>query len=94
MIFVPAHRHILVQKKETVKIEIKSRVLVPDDYHPRLDEYVRVRVLKTAESCTIPALPGDELVVREAFIEELLLDGHTFYLVLENHVMGVIKHEE
>jgi co-chaperonin GroES (HSP10) len=94
MNFIPAHRHVLVQKRERAEEKKEPLVLVPDGYEPKIDAYTRVRVIKTANNCTIPAVPGDELVIREAFIEELSLDGNTFYLVLENHVMGVIKNEE
>jgi co-chaperonin GroES (HSP10) len=91
--FIPAHRHILVEKKQVIQEEEKSLILVPEDYKPKLDEYVRVTVVQTAEKCTVPVYRGDELVIREAFIEELILDGNAFYLVLENHVMGIIKNE-
>lgn len=94
MNFIPAHRHILIQKREEIEREEESLVLVPDDYKPKLEDYTRVKILKISESCVIPASPGDELVVRGAFIEELSLDGETLYLVLENHVMGVIKNED
>ena len=92
MNFIPTHRHILVKKKEAVQEE--SLVLVPEDYKAKLDDYVRVTVIEAAEKCTIPVRYGDELVVREAFVEELVLDGNIFHLVLENHVMGIIKNEQ
>lgn len=92
MNFIPTHRHILVEKKETVQEE--SLVLVPEDYKAKLDGYVRVTVVEAADKCTIPVRYGDELVVRDAFVEELSLDGNIFYLVLENHVMGIIKNEQ
>ena len=94
MNFIPTHRHILVKKKEAVQEREESLVLVPEDYKAKLDDYVRVTVIEAADKCTIPVRYGDELVVREAFVEELLLDGNTFYLVLENHVMGIIKNEQ
>ena len=93
MKFIPAHRHILVKKKEREPEPESSIVLVPEDYRSNLDDYVRVEVLEMPTSCTIPAVTGDELVIREALIEELLLEGNKFYLVLENHVMGIIKKE-
>ncbi len=89
MNFIPTHRHILVRRKEAVQEE--SLVLVPEDYRAKLDDYVRVTVVEAADKCTIPVGYGDELVVREAFVEELVLDGNIFHLVLENHVMGIIK---
>ena len=93
MKFIPAHRHILVKKREIEQEPEPSIVLVPEDYKSNLEDYVRVEVLEMPTSCTIPAAAGDELVIREAFIEELLLEGNRFYLVLENHVMGIIKKE-
>ena len=94
MRFIPAHKHILVQKRSRVVEEQEPLVLLPEGYQPKREDYTRVKVLQTPENCTIPAGAGDELVVREGFIEELSLDGNTFYLVLENHVMGVIKNEK
>ena len=91
--FIPTNRHILIQKRNIQKEE-DSVVLLPDGYKPRSDEYVKVKILKIADGCNIEALPGDDLVVREAFIEELSLDGKALYLILENHVMGVIENEE
>ena len=90
----PTNRYILIQKRNIFENEEDSIVLLPEGYKPKVEEYVRVRILKIADNCNIEALPGDELVVREAFVEELSLDGETFYLVLENHVMGVIENEE
>lgn len=92
MNFIPTHRHILVKRKEVIQEE--SLVLVPEDYRAKLDDYVRVTVVQAADKCTIPVRHGDELVVREAFVEELVLDGNIFHLVLENHVMGIIKNEQ
>ena len=94
MNFIPTHRHILVKRKEETQEKEESLVLVPEDYKARLDDYVRVTVIQASDKCTIPVRCGDELVIRDAFVEELLLDGNTFYLVLENHVMGIIKNEQ
>ena len=94
MNFIPAHRHLLVQKKQQIQEKNEPLVLLPEGYEPKVDNYTRVTVVKAANNCTIPATTGDELVVREGFIEELSLDGNIFYLVLENHVMGVIKNEK
>jgi len=92
--FIPTHRHILVKRKEAAQEKEQSLVLVPEDYKARLDDYVRVTVVQAADKCTIPVRYGDELVVREAFVEELVLDGNIFHLVLESHVMGMIKNEQ
>ena len=92
MKFVPVNRHILVQKQEIQKEE--HMVLVPTDYKPRGQEYVKVKVLRAPKAINISVFPGDELIVREAFIEEVSVGEETIYLVLENHVMGVVKNEE
>ena len=92
MRFIPVNRHFLVQKHELEKEE--HVVLVPTDYRPKGDEFVKVKVLKAPANKNISALPGDELVVREAFVEEVRVGGRTFHVVLENHIMGVIKNEE
>ena len=94
MNFIPTHRHILVKRKEATQEKEQSLVLVPEEYKAKLDDYVRVIVVEAAEKCTIPVRYGDELVVREAFVEELVLDDNIFHLVLESHVMGIIKNEQ
>ena len=92
MSFIPVNRYILVQKQEVKKEE--RMVLVPADYKPIGDEYIKVKVLAVSLVGHISIDPGDDLVVRQAFIEEFSLEGETFYLVLENHVVGIIKNEE
>jgi|15BtaG_2_1085339.scaffolds.fasta_scaffold42774_2 co-chaperonin GroES (HSP10) len=94
MNFTPVHRYILVAGTDPQEEKKDFMVLVPEDHKPRSDNFTRVKVLKIPETCTIPASVGDDLVLREAMIEELTLGDNTFYLVLENHVMGVIKNEE
>ena len=91
MNFIPTHRHILVRRKEDSSRGVVSLWFLKIT-EAKLDDYVRVTVVEAADKCTIPVGYGDELVVREAFVEELVsLDGNIFYLVLENHVMGIIK---
>ena len=93
MIFRPVNRHILVRKEALPETE-DSIILVPTDYKPAADKYIKVEVIKCAHSCTISLNTGDRLIVREPFIEEIVVDDETFYLVLENHIMGVLKHEK
>ena len=93
MKFRPVNRHILIEKEAPPEVE-KSKVLIPIDYKPKSDKYIKVKVLKAADTCLIHVYRGDRLVVREPFIEEITIEGETFYLVLENHIMGVLKHEK
>ena len=93
MEFRPVNRHILIEKETQPEIE-KSMVLVPTDYKPQGDDYIKVKVLRAEETCLIRVFCGDQLIVREPFIEEITVEDKTFYLVLENHIMGVLKYEK
>ena len=91
MNFIPVHRYILVESPNKTEVEKEFTVLLPEDHKVKSENFTKVTVKKIPEACTIPASIGDELVLREALVEELTLHDETFYLVLENHVMGVIK---
>jgi co-chaperonin GroES (HSP10) len=87
MNFKPANRHLLVELLvEQEKDE--TGVLLPEEYCTQ-NEFVSCRVLSISGDCTRNALKGNTIVVRNSMIEEVNVQGNTFYLVLENHVMGI-----
>jgi len=87
MNFKPVNRHLLVERLvEQEKDE--TGVLLPEEYCTQ-SEYVSCKILSISGDCSRDALRGDTIVVRNSMIEELNVQGTTFYLVLENHVMGI-----
>ena len=54
MKFIPAHKHVLVQKRNKVEEQEQSLVLLPQGYQPKKEDYTRVTVLQTSNNCTIP----------------------------------------
>ena len=96
MFLDPRNRHLLVEplpEKEENKPE--SGVLLPDSYKPVENRYEAVRVVELAADCSINCDPGEVIIVEKSMINEMNFDGETFYLVLENYVMGVLEgHKE
>jgi co-chaperonin GroES (HSP10) len=82
----PLNRHLVV---EPVLEERKdSGVLVPDDYKTEESAYILVVLLKShAES---GLTPGTKLVVPAHMVEEISFFGEKYYIVLENHVVGLL----
>tara|TARA_B100000029_G_scaffold505833_2_gene587277 strand:+ start:545 stop:772 length:228 start_codon:yes stop_codon:yes gene_type:complete len=65
----------------------ETGVLLPEEYCIQ-NEFISCEVLSISGDCSRNALRGDTVVVRNSMLEEVNIQGTTFYLVLENHVMG------
>lgn len=92
MNFKPVNRYILVdlflqENKESV-------VLLPDDYKQEESQYELVQVLETSDTCTLDVSRYDQIIVIKNMIEEIICDGHTYNIVLENYVVGILNYEE
>ena len=96
MFLDPRNRHLSVEllpEKEESKPE--SGVLLPDSYKPVESRYEAVRVIEVAADCSVDCKPGEVVVIEKSMINEMNFNGETFYLVLENYVMGVLEgHKE
>ena len=72
---------ILEQKKE-------SGVLVPDDYETEQSVYILVNLLKAHPESNLKS--NSKLVVPTHMVEEVDFFGEKYYVVLENHVVGLL----
>ena len=72
---------ILEQKKE-------SGVLVPDDYETEQSVYILVNLLKAHPESNLKS--NSKLVVPKHMVEEVDFFGEKYYVVLENHVVGLL----
>ena len=89
MKFTPQNRHILVgMPEETETEESKSSFILPDDYEKPKSEHVKVSVLdRTATELEL----GHCVIVPRHMIQEMAVDGVTYYLVLDNYVLASIE---
>jgi len=91
MILDPRNRHLLVEMIPEEDEQEKSTVLLPDNYRPATSPYVAVRLLEKAPDCSIQCSHGSVLIVEGSMLSNITYNNHTFHLVLENYVLGVIE---
>jgi co-chaperonin GroES (HSP10) len=88
--FSPCNRYILIQKSKTEEPP-DTLIALPEGVFKAESEYQKVKVLATAPDVRPPINVGKDIVVLSHMIEEVEFDNQTVYLVLENHVLGVVK---
>jgi len=91
MILDPRNRHLLVELLPEEDEQEKSAVLLPDNYRSVKSQHVAVRLLEKAPDCKIQCSHGSVLIIENSMISEIRHGEHTFHLVLENYVLGVIE---
>jgi co-chaperonin GroES (HSP10) len=82
----PYNRHLLVQLIETEE-EDTSSILLPEDYSVK-PSHCTVLLQDSAEDCTLEASPGDVLLVNATMLDKISVEGDTYYLILQNYVLG------
>jgi len=92
MRFLPHNRNISIELIENEKAE-EATILLPSDYRPAQEPYAVVRVTKdgAAADCQRQWEPGWLLVVEAQMIREIAYDGHVYYTVTENYVVGSLS---
>ena len=93
----PVNRHLSVIPHFPEESDA-SGVLLPEDYERPMEKYITATVLDYAKDCN-PAIraislrqsPPQEIVVDRAMIEEITICGKSYYVILENYVVGVLK---
>ena len=91
MILDPRNRHLLVELIPEEEESEMSAVLLPENYRPTKSRHVAVRLLEKAPDCNIECSHGAVLIVEASMLNEITHSNHTFHLVLENYVLGVIE---
>lgn len=89
MNFQPVNRHMLIEPIEIAETA-ESQVLLPEDYKPSDERYKLCKVVKVAADCTEQVAPNILAIVNASMIEEIRVLDNRFFLVLENHIMGVV----
>ena len=84
---IPINRYLTVEPLE--EVQTQSGVLVPDGVELNKQPYKVATVLEASKNSEIQK--GFRVVVPTHMIEEVSFFGKTYYLVLENHVVGYIE---
>ena len=92
MSLIPENRHLLVitmeepisQNHDTVQL------LMPDDFVPPQSPYLMCEVGAIAKDSKFYGEAIDRIVTERRMLQEIKIEGETYYLVLENYVFGRI----
>jgi hypothetical protein len=92
MSLIPENRHLLVnpieepisQNHDTVQL------LMPDDFKPPQSLHVVCEVVSIAKDSKFYGEVVDRIVTERRMLQEIKIEGETYYLVLENYVFGRI----
>ena len=93
MMLNPRNRHLLVIPQDAQEEEEQRAVLLPENYRKPQSPYVAVAVLAVAPDVSQLLMAGDTLVVERSMLKEVTFEGETFYLVLENYILGIVERE-
>jgi len=88
MKFEPCNRYLLIERQTRAQEE--SLIALPDNFIPPV-KYERVKILSISSDVRPPISPGQQVVVLSHMIEEVDFGEGKAYLVLENHVIGILK---
>jgi len=90
MKFQPCNRYILIDR-ETVPPEGESLIELPEGFRPPTATHELVRIKAVSCGTKPPLSQGDKAIVLSHMIEEVDFGEGKVYLVLENHVVGIVK---
>jgi|TARA_R100001079_G_scaffold72053_1_gene38220 co-chaperonin GroES (HSP10) len=93
MMLTPRNRHLLVVPQDEQEQEEERAVLLPENYRTPQSPYAAVSVLSVAPDVSQLLMAGDTLMVERSMLKEVTFEGETFYLVLENYILGIVERE-
>lgn len=86
----PVNRHIVVKYKPQEE-KTNSDILLPDDYKPPERNHVVTEVIAVSDDVSFSCKKGDKLVIDKKMLQEITVEDSTYYLILENYVIGVLE---
>tara|TARA_Y100001970_G_C14255091_1_gene874707 strand:- start:5390 stop:5671 length:282 start_codon:yes stop_codon:yes gene_type:complete len=91
MHFKPFNRHIVVDIIEEEQVD-ESVIVLPSDYEKPLSHYAKVIVIEVSrDSKFYDSLEtNDTILVERRMLHKIEIDNFSFYLVLENYILGRI----
>ena len=89
MKFCPKNRYLLVQTEK--QEDADSGVLLPEGFTLSKDKYTVATVLDSATDCKETVAQGTKVVVDSTMLEEVIVSGQTYEIVLENYIVGLLQ---
>jgi co-chaperonin GroES (HSP10) len=89
----PFNRYLLIEPQVAAQSEDEiPSILVPDGYRPKA-AFATAKVMAIAENCkAVSSLAvGDRILYDNSMIQEVKIDGQTYYLLLENYVLCLVS---
>lgn len=93
MMLEPRNRHLLVYICEEPEPEQERTVLLPESYESPKSPYAAASVLAVAPDVGQHVLAGETIIIERSMLNEVTFEGETFYLVLENYILGIVERE-
>ena len=91
--FQPCNRYILIERIQEPQDDAASIIELPEGFKPASATHELVKIKSVSCGIKPPLAQGDKAVVLSHMIEEIDFGEGKVYLVLENHVVGIIKEE-
>lgn len=88
--FIPCNRYLLVERDTPSHDDSGMLIALPEGSFRNEDRYEKVQVLGISTDVKPPLAVGKQVVVLSHMIEEVDFGEGTVYLVLENHVLGIV----
>ena len=86
----PLNKYLTVERAE--RQENKTTVILPEDEVLDKPAFCAVKLVSVPPESSLS--PGLTLVVPQHMVEEVVINNTTYYLVLENSVVGYIEENE
>lgn len=93
----PVNRHLTIIP-HVKKNETTSGVILPEDFEIEEDRYITATVMDVSPDCSpaIRTLRGSSsnsrtIVVDRSMVEEIVVQDKSYYTVLENYVVGIMR---
>ena len=83
----PVNRHLVVDP--ILEQRSESGVLVPSDYRANVSSHMLATLIRAPENSIFKN--GIKILVPSHLVEEIVISGKKYFIVLENHVVGYIN---
>ena len=103
-ILKPLNRHLVIIPHPDKRRDESSTVLLPEDYKQEESRFITATVLDVSPDCNssiqkIRSMHHGErcvVVVERSMVEEIQINNKSYYTVLENYVLGILRgaHED
>jgi hypothetical protein len=90
MNFQPCNRYILIERNISPATPASLIELPEGSFTPQEMHHEKVRIKAVAPGVRPPIAANKHAIVLSHMIEEVAIDGETTYLVLENHILGIV----